>query len=250
MELNFDLNTDDFLNEVEKSNGGSAIIDTNSLPFVESGMYRCSIQTAFKRVNLDMGTCKIDCTFVAFDGNNQPVGKFSISYDTDMESKYFVKTKELCYLTNNTKGLDPKVINGKNGDFEIYPTLENKPLVAIVYKKNEIEKNGKVYANYACYGLYNSEKYSCRELIMKNRGANVTKPTDIKNTYEFLKNKLDEDADDAEDAKENTVKTTSPKPATSAKPQQASSWNEYVQQNTVANKAPTKTPTADDGLPF
>lgn len=244
MELNFDLNTDDFLNEVEKSNGGSAIIDTNSLPFVESGMYRCSIQTAFKRVNLDMGTCKIDCTFVAFDGNNQPVGKFSISYDTDMESKYFVKTKELCYLTNNTKGLDPKVINGKNGDFEIYPTLENKPLVAIVYKKNETEKNGKVYANYACYGLYNSEKYSCRELIMRNRGANVTKPIDIENTYAFLRSKL------AEDAKENTVKTTYPKPTTSAKPQQSSSWNEYAQQNTVANKAPTQTPTADDGLPF
>lgn len=248
MELNFDLNTDDFLNEVEKSNGGYTIIDTDSLPFVESGMYRCSIQTAFKRVNLDMGTCKIDCTFVAFDGNNQPVGKFSISYDTDMESKYFVKTKELCYLTNNTKGLDPKVINGEKGDFEIYPTLANKPLVAIVYKKKEIEKNGKVYANYACYGLYNSEKYSCRELIMKNRGANVTKPIDIEKTYAFLRSKL------AEDAKENTVKTTYPKPTTSVKPQQTSSWNKYAQQNTVANKAPTQTPTqaptADDGLPF
>ena len=115
-------------------------------------------------------------------------------------------------------------------------------------KKNENEKNGKVYANYACYGLYNSEKYSCRELIMKNRGANVTKPIDIEKTYAFLRSKL------AEDAKENTVKTTYPKPTTSAKPQQSSSWNGYVQQNTVANKAPTQAPnqapTADDGLPF
>lgn len=185
IDMNFE--DDSFLNELD-SGSTKQKVDLESIPFVNCGLYRCFITSAFKKFNENSGTVSISCTFVVYEDDiSNHVGKFTGRFDLDPTSKFFIKTKEIAYLTGNTKGLEEHTFtaNSNGMEYTTYPCLENKPIVVALYRKPEDYNE---YPQYTIYGLFNEDKFSCREIL---RG--IKNPSDVKQTYSFIKQKVEKD---------------------------------------------------------
>lgn len=212
IELNLDEN---FANELDLTNER---IDLSDIDYVKSGMFKCFIVSAFKNFNQNTGATKISCEFAVYGKDTSDIiGKFNAPFDADSNSKFFVKTKELAFLTDNKRSIQENTFTDKNGvERTTYPCLCNKPIVCIIYRKPEdyITSDGQARGNYILYGLYNTDKKSVREIL-----KNVENAQDYKNTYNFLKSKIETDGGEIDNnpkPTENPVKTTE-KPVKQAK---------------------------------
>lgn len=205
MNLNFNAEDTKRYEDMLANNGGDFISDKD-LPYVDSGLYQCEISSAFAGTANVGGKVeeRINVTFIAFDKDGvTPVGKFTNNFTCDVNSDFFAKTYELCFLTGNPHGISEEPLKNKNGEDVVskrdntvvmhYPALKGKKLIACVYRKPKdyIMPDGTAKANYTVYGLYGMDKRETRE-VRGNLPA-----TSIGKTYAFLQKKIKEDKEQA-----------------------------------------------------
>lgn len=258
MNLELDLENDNEFEESLEHQGGN-FVDTKELPWVDSGLYKCQIASA-TLVHFQTGD-SIKCTFVALDNDGvEPIGKFTAFYSVTPSDKFFNKTRELCYLTNNKKGLvesemvkkDGTVITDRDGNpvYKYDGLCSNSfQLIATVLKKGEnYGDDGTVYAKYAVYNLFGTDKRSVREkYLIEKKGADpdAVPPKDINNAYAYLKKCIKQQAEQ-EEALNNiggggSVVTPKPSPVKPVQPKPVS--------KPVAKK-PVEPDLPEDDLPF
>ena len=268
MNLELDLDNDsEFEESLEKGVGGG-FTKTDDLEWVESGLYKCFIASAIlvHRSNGDA----ISCTFVALDNDgNEPIGKFSSSYSVEPSDKYFGKTKELCFLTGNGSGLVETKITNKDGEdvldgqgnpmykYEGLCSNEFQLIATVLRKAGDYEApNGKVYANYTVFNLFDTEKRSAREKwLIEKKGADPAQvpAKDIGKAYAYLKQRIAKEQESADAL--NAMEQKASKPAVKTTPRPAPK----PVPRPVARPAPKLAPApvqeepdmvAEDDLPF
>lgn len=268
MNLDFDLDNDaEFEADLEKGVGGG-YVKTDELEWVESGLYKCFIASAVL-CHFNSGKSAIRCTFVALDNDGaEPVGKFSATYDVDPSEKFFSKTRELCYLTGNRKGLvetemtnkDGEVVTDANGEtvYKYDGLCSNEfQLIATVLKTGEgVGATGKTYGNYSVFNLFGTDKRSARELyLIEKKGADpdAVPPKDIGKAYAYLKQRMKQQ-EEADAALNGMAAKSAPKPAPAkAAPKPAA---RPAPAKPAARPAPKPQPApepemaAEDDLPF
>lgn len=229
MNLELDLDNDsEFEQSLEKGSGGG-FTKTDDLEWVESGLYKCFIASAIlvHRSNGDA----ISCTFVALDNEGvEPVGKFTTSYSVEPSDKFFGKTKELCFLTGNGNGLIETEIKNKDGEtvcdsqgnpmykYDGLCANEFQLIATVLRKAGDYEApNGKVYANYTVFNLFDTEKRSAREKwLIEKKGADpaTVPPKDIGKAYAYLKQRIAKEQESADAL--NAMATKAAKPVQKA----------------------------------
>lgn len=203
--MNLSFNAEDD-KKYEESLNNANFVNDKDLPYVDSGMYKCEVSSAFPSQATVQGVVedRINVTFIAYDKEGvNPIGKFTNNFTCDKSNKFFNKTFELCVLTGNRNGIkeepllnkDGVVVTGKDGNEVMhFPCLKGTKLIASVFRKPDYVSptNGNVYANYTIYSLYAIDQRTLGEI---NRGQPATT---IKRDYAFLQKKIKEQAEQQE----------------------------------------------------
>lgn len=258
MNLNFDVENDKKYDEMLANAGGDFISDKD-LPYVDSGIYKCEISSAFvgSATTSNGVEERINVTFIAYDNDGiKPIGKFTNNFTCDESNKFFSKTLELCIVTGNPNGIsDEPLLNNEgqpvlskrdNTHIMHYPALKGKKLIACVLRKAKdfVANDGTAKANYTLYGLYNLNKQDAREM------RNNLPPASIGKTYAFLQKKIKEEEDQAAALANmgGNIQNTYSVPKSQPQPNQ---WGATASaQPKAVTPAEPKQPSAMDNLPF
>lgn len=243
MGINLDLTNDtEFEQSIE--NSGKTFVNPKDLEWIaESGIYASEISSAIVKTITSNQTGEtseiIECTCIAYSKTNEVLGKFKFSVSLDSSSKFFNKTKELCFVTGNLHGCEESIMTRKDGSevldsnnnpIRCYKDFCNKRIyVGIMRKGENYGSDGTVYPKYSLWFLYNENRQTCRE------AKYGLEPTTIKKDWATLQAKIKE----AEEQQRllNKVATPAPKPAPAPKP-------------VLQEPAFPRNTDADDDMPF
>lgn len=219
MKFEHSLDSTEYLKEVStKTTEFLSSDELKAIPTLGSGVFKCVIVRATRAFYTIKGETitRARCTCVAFNGDKYSkdciIGKFDTTFDLEPNSKFFFRTQQIAYLTDNKTGIDEREVTRKQNidgvDVEMpvadsngvqlvsYDCLCFKPFIVTLYRKPQdyINASGVAYAQHTIKGMFTMDKKSVREdIISKQNGIDGVKYYECQKSYTALVKQVKEE---------------------------------------------------------